>query len=213
MRTLSELDDALDRELAWRRTELQALLGTIRASRGPAVDCLRRGGIALLYAHWEGYSKQALTNYWRFVAKRRLPYKSLRHNFVALGIEAELNRAQGLTETQRLVDRVVRLLTCDEDRALMTDREVDTQSNLNSDVLQDLLARLGLDGSVFVTRSHLIDYSLLRARNHVAHGEYLSISTDDYVGLHHEVLRLIDSMRTLVSNAAATGEYRRSPPP
>jgi hypothetical protein len=41
----------------------------------------------------------------------------------------------------------------------MTEREIDTQSNLTSEVLEELLERLGLDGSPLATKHHFIDFS------------------------------------------------------
>jgi hypothetical protein len=209
MRTLGELEEALDSDLAWRRTELHSLLSSIRNARGPAGDCLRRGGAALLYAHWEGYTKNALTVYWRYVARRGLAYRDLNYNFVALGIERELKRNQERRAGTKIISRVKRILSCDDDRALMTDREIDTQSNLNSKVLEELLECLGLDGSPLATKHHFIDFSLVKPRNSIAHGEYLDLSVDAYAEAHTEVLNLMDTVRNIVSNAASNGMYRR----
>lgn len=210
MRTLGELDEALDSDLAWRRTELQSLLSSIRTTKGPAGDCLRRGGAALLYAHWEGYTKNALTAYWRYVARRGLAYKELNYNFVALGIERELSRGQGNKAGTKIISRVRRILSCDNDRAIMTEREIDTQSNLSSEVLEELFERLGLDGSPLATKHHFIDFSLLKPRNSIAHGEYLDFSSEAYIDAHDEVLGLLNMVRNIVSNAASNGAYRRA---
>jgi len=209
MRTLEELDDALDADLAWRRTELHSLLSSIRVERGPAGDCLRRAGAALLYAHWEGYTKNAFENYWKYVARRGLRYKELSFNFVALGIERELTRNQGDGNISKLIGRVRRIMACHDDRALMSARDIDMQSNLNSEVLSELFEKLGLDGSLLVTKHHFIDFSLLKNRNSIAHGEYLMLSVDAYTEAHTEVLNLMGSVRNIVSNAASTGQYRR----
>jgi hypothetical protein len=209
MRTLGELDIALDYDLAWRRTEMHSLLSSVRTANGPAGDCLRRAGITLMYAHWEGYTKNALLNYWKYVARRGLSYKDLNYNFVALGIERELARAQGAGATEKMIVRVQRIMGCDDDRALMNERDIDTQSNLNSDVLSDLFQKLGLDASSLETKFHFIDFSLLANRNSIAHGEYLPLSVTDYSEAHGEVLDLLNAVRNIISNAASTRQYRR----
>ena len=61
VRTINELQDALDSTLSWRRVELSALKGMIeqhesRSQSLPAGRSLRRAGIAMLYAHWEGFT-------------------------------------------------------------------------------------------------------------------------------------------------------------
>lgn len=209
MRTLGDLEDTLAQDLAWRRTELHSLLAAVRVEKGPAGACLRRGGLALMYAHWEGYTKNALSSYWKYVARRGLSYKELGLNFVALGVERELKRSQGATSTGVSIARVKRLMGCAEDRALLNDREIDTQSNLNSEVAADLFMKLGLDDSHLITKHHFIDFSLLRSRNSIAHGEYLSIDPEAYAEMHHEVLALMAIVRSMVSNAASTERYLR----
>jgi hypothetical protein len=92
----------------------------------------------------------------------------------------------------------------------MTEREIDTQSNLSSEVLEELLERLGLDGSPLVTKHHFIDFSLLKPRNSIAHGEYLDFSSEAYIDAHDEVLGLLNMVRNIVSNAASNGAYRRA---
>ena len=131
-----------------------------------------------MYAHWEGYTKNALSNYWKYVARRGLMYKELSYNFVALGIERELARAQGSGATTKLIGRVKRIMGCSDDRALMSERAIDTQSNLNSEILSDLFQKLGLDLSPLSTKFHFIDFSLLSNRNSIAHGEYLPLSVE-----------------------------------
>lgn len=203
------MDDTLARDLAWRRTEMQYMRSSIRDTSGPASDCLRRGGVALLYAHWEGYTKNALSAYWDYVATKKLSYQELSLNFMALGIERELNRVQSATTVTRLIGRVERLLSCHNDRALMSERDIDTQSNLNSEVLAGLFEKLNLDISQLVTKSNLIDANLLKARNSIAHGEYLPVTKEAYEELHTEVMSMMTIVNTIVSNAASTAQYRR----
>ena len=95
MRTLAELEDDLAQELAWRRTELHSLLSEIRTARGPSLSCLCRAGVALLYAHWEGLTKHALSQYLRYVARRRLTLRELNDCFVAMALNAKLAKTRG----------------------------------------------------------------------------------------------------------------------
>nr|WP_152332337.1 MAE_28990/MAE_18760 family HEPN-like nuclease [Micromonospora purpureochromogenes] len=173
MRTLDELEDSLANDLAWRRTELHGLLAQARSARGPVQTSLCRAGVALLYAHWEGYSKHALSQYLRFVARRKLKLYELQDCFAAMALEAEMAKAKSLTRTDQATHRVRLLRESAESRMFLPSKDgVDTQSNLNSDVTCDILRSLGLDPKPFEIKSMLIDYSLLRARNKIAHGEW-----------------------------------------
>jgi hypothetical protein len=85
---------------------------------------------------------------------------------------------------------------------------INTKSNLNSEVLRQITATLGLDYADYVTKEKLIDEKLLRTRNEVAHGQYLLIGYQQYVSLHDEVLGLIQLFFNQVDNAASMAAYR-----
>ena len=91
----------------------------------------------------------------------------------------------------------------------MSDRDIDTKSNLNSQVLRELLTKLSLDSTDFETKLHFLDFSLLGARNQIAHGEHVEITKSAYEEYHFEVLELIELVRLTVSNGASTRQYRR----
>lgn len=210
MRTLEDLQDALDHELAWRRVEIQAMRSVGRGLQAVAQDAVCRAGVAMLYAHWEGYVRAALAAYLSYVARRRLKYRELSPAFVARGVEYEVKRI-GATETQRGVKRAQFFIDNEDTRARFSPKEpVDARSNLSSEVCQDLLVSLGLDDGVLSTKRKLIDYHVVQARNEVAHGNYLTIAWTDFVTLQDEVLGLLSALRLLVLDAAENQQYRRS---
>src|SRR5690348_9055536 len=90
-----ELYDKLSEEMAWRKKELATISTMMQRnlSNPRMLEVSIRSGIALLYAHWEGFIKNAGTYYLDFVATKALPYKELTSNFIALSMKAELNKA------------------------------------------------------------------------------------------------------------------------
>jgi len=59
----------------------------------------------------------------------------------------------------------------------------------------------------------LVDESLLKRRNRIAHGQYLEIEADAFDDLVEEVLELLRWFKTDLENALATQAYLRPAAP
>ena len=212
IRSLTQLTEALDNDLAWRKRELTTvnlmLSNPRRHQRGP----LLRAAICLLYAHWEGFIKTAATSYVSFIAHRGLSYRDLTSNFVALGLRAEIREA-GQSSRPTIHTAIVSKLLSDlsDNAELDWENSVNARSNLNSETLKEILALLGLDERGYLSKGPLLDEKLLANRNRVAHGERVEIDYDDYGVLHSEIIQLANWFNTDVQNAAVTEQFRRSP--
>lgn len=89
-RTLLELSSELDEQIAWRRKEIGTLAFSVRGTRGLDQVVNARAATCLLYAHWEGFIKQAAEAYLSYVAVRRLSRGALAGAFRAIIYKAEL---------------------------------------------------------------------------------------------------------------------------
>jgi hypothetical protein len=172
------------------------------------INCHIRSGIALIYAHWEGFVKAAGTAYLTYIASQRLTYSELANNFVAIATKRLLNDAR---ESNKMIiyAKVVELFTSG-----LTDRcnlptEIETKSNLSSEVLKEIIYILGLDYGEYATKAKLIDETLLKSRNHIAHGKYLVMDLEEFTDLHRATINLMDLFSNQISNAASTKAYQR----
>ena len=209
IRSLLELNQFLDGELGWRKKELttvKLMLGSLRPHERRA---MLRAGLCLLYAHWEGFVKNAAISYVTYVSTRGLKYCELTPNFVALGLRGKIKES-GASNRSSLHTKLVSLLMSDlKDQAyLIPDTAVDTASNLNFDVFEEVVCVLGLNRHRYLSRKVLIDERLVRNRNALAHGQYLEIEEDEYLDLHSNVIDVVELFRTDLENAAATSAYR-----
>ena len=93
--------------------------------------------------------------------------------------------------------------------AVDCEKIIDTESNLNSRVMEDILCTLGMDDKPYLTKNQLIDRKLLYSRNNIAHGKSLTVDEEDYQDLHSQVIGLIDKFRDDVEKAADKRLYRR----
>jgi hypothetical protein len=214
MRTVEELVKAIGEDLNWRRKELTELRGLIQAHRGELKErVLIRAAVALLYAHWEGFVKRCGTYYLEFVSYQRVDCDKLAANFLALSARARAYEYVKRGDILTGIELAEFYMNCTGKQARVPYKKIiDTQSNLGSTVLKEIVAVLGLDATKFSTRFPFIDSSLVNARNHVAHGEALSVSYVEYETLHSDVMTLIHSFQNEVENSAVTKAYLKAVP-
>lgn len=97
IRTLEHLSDALARDLAWRKKELAALRFACKATKQKdTLNGLYRSSVAMLYAHWEGFIKNASAAYLEYVHFQRLRLAELAPNFAAVAARSMLRAGGGL---------------------------------------------------------------------------------------------------------------------
>jgi hypothetical protein len=212
IRTTDQLIDRIAADLIWRRKELSELRALVQESGGQFRSrVVIRSAVALLYAHWEGFVKKASAYYLEFVASHRLPYKRLAPNFVGLTLRSkffELSVSEKVSGGNTLADFFCTEL--DRQSNVPYRNVIDTKSNLSSKVLLDILSALGLDQAHFLTRLNFIDSNLVNPRNHIAHGEEMAVSVDEYLVLHDDVIALIETYRNEVENSSVMKRYERA---
>lgn len=210
--TPEEFTDALYSALSWRRAELQVLKSLVSELDAGELDkpyarMVLRSGVALLYAHWEGFAKQILQYYLDYVAKRRLRYRELRPELVITAVRPVLERS--VRDKQSLGAFAKKLFSLAESRAsLPKTGVVETGSNLRYERLVEILSALGLDAGPFETRQNLIDVRLCDARNDIAHGGFSVPDRTGLLELIDIVLNMMNELLTQVSNAVAMKAYR-----
>lgn len=209
VRTLSEMQTALDREMAWRIKEI-GVFKVGAGSNGPQRKPFIRAGVALLYAHWEGFIKNSSEIYLSYVESRALSYRDLKSCFVVFGLKGKINT---LVESRKSLPNIEAmdfiLSKMDETAKLQINSAVNTDSNLTSRVFSNIAGSLDIDTSAYATKFNLIDSSLVDRRNKVAHGEYLDIKGSDFSSLVDDVLSLMRLYKTDIENAASLECYKR----
>jgi hypothetical protein len=211
IRTLGMLEEHLDAEFAWRLKELADMRLAIRGGASIPTKTLIRAAVPLAYAHWEGFVKSASLLYVNYVDTLGLRYDQLTNCFVALGMRGELNELLATSQVGLQISVMERITSgLSEKSKLKSPRSIDTQSNLNSRVFENIAVSIGLDTGPYKTRYNMIDESLLGRRNRIAHGEYLELSADAARDLLEEVIDLLRTYRNELSNAAAGKAYLRT---
>lgn len=212
IRTTNQLYDFLSEELAWRKkelTDLKFLIDDHNQSKSKR-SVLLRSGVALLYAHWEGFVKAAATAYLEFIAGQRLKNRDLALHILAVSARPTLNNATGANNITAHLQVAQFFIEHSENECKIPYKDAIRTSNLNYELFQDIGLMLGLDLSLAETSRHLIDERLLKNRNSIAHGEYLPIDQQAYDDLHQEVIKILDLLRNEITNCAIGRKYLRT---
>ncbi len=126
------------------------------------------------------------------------------------GLKRKLNQLSSSKQSRINRDIMDFLLAELSERAvLQVENAVGTESNLSSSVFENIALSIGIDPAPFEAKYHLIDESLLKRRNFIAHGEYHDLAPDDYRNLADEVITLMRDYKTEIENAAVQEKYLR----
>ncbi|WP_336984936.1 MAE_28990/MAE_18760 family HEPN-like nuclease [Asaia sp. HN128] len=210
VRTLGQFQDALDKEMSWRVKEIGVFKVASRRN-SPENKPFIRAGVALTYAHWEGFIKKSSEIYIKYVDHKNLSYRDLKTCFAVFGLKSRLTTLVNSKKSVSNIDAFEFLIKeIDNTAKLDLASAVDTQSNLSSKVFCNIANSLAIDTTPYDTRFNLIDKKLVEQRNAIAHGEYLILSGADFSTLVTEVLELMRQYKTDLENAASLESYRRS---
>lgn len=211
LRTLNELQNQLDRDISWRIKEIADVKLTVKSACGTRETTLIRAGVPLLYAHWEGFVKFAAESYINFVAVKKLNLENLSNNFVALAARQHLDELGGSNRTKLHVSSVEFLRSRLKEQARISPKtKINTRSNLGSQVFEDIAMTVGVDIGRYLSRYNFLDSSLVARRNSIAHGEYLDLDINSYVGLSDNVVELLRWIKTDIQNCASTEKFREN---
>lgn len=223
---LSDVRAQLEVELAWRLDELRLLQNQVGLiSSESDRDRYRKMLVLMLYAHFEGFCKEAWLLYVDTI--NRLGVHRLQaSDAIAAASMSELFRA--LEDPQRKCDEFRRPLP-DETKvhrffrqmefvielrniwrrqvALPEELVVDTEANLSVPQLRKSLFKLGLATDSFEAYEGSI-HRLVNLRHAVAHGAYKQgVSEADYVTFRDAIFDVMNGMSRLIWQALVDRKY------
>lgn len=210
--TDEQFEQSLNEDLGWRRIELSALRQSLHsASRtnpdSPSTRALSRAMVAMCYAHWEGFSKNALASYGKLVVRRKPSISMANEGLVVQHMRRLLKRMESGDQSARIsLSRIARGepgQRLDVDKAIFSD----TKGNLRYATLQELFHLGCLPIDQFELKANLIDKHLCDQRNAIAHGRETSVSADDAIQLCAKAIELIEEMRSILIGHVRTKGY------
>lgn len=199
----------MEESLSWRINEIVALKNLLREDNNvPVVKTL----IVMLYAHFEGFFKDCLECYIKYINSTELLLKMFRDSLITASLNREyaafenMNRkCKELTSippaeeflhrfhrrrelTQKFVsDYLNHIIRIDE-------KIINTKSNLDYSVVQENMYVLGLDYNYFSDKQNTIT-KLVRLRNSVAHGSQREpIEFAEYEKIQRDIFEIMEEI-------------------
>lgn len=163
---------AIVEDIDWRVAELASLRTIPFRYRIDVnhVDILIRYIIPAIYALWEGFVKKSFITYSEELNSLKLQISNVHENLLThaltIGTEFDLNCSRSSFDAKK---RYIKAMKLKYTTTLMLTYEIPTKSNVNFDVINDILMRFNLNSMDKKYKKPL--NKLLRFRNEVAHGE------------------------------------------
>lgn len=182
-----DIEQRADEELVLRYFAVRSFRDEFRGNVKEWLDNFMEAMLwALLYAHYEGYCKFALTVYYDSIRSSGKLTEQLLSPTQAFALDSALRKLRGLPP----VDLLCAIKTFDADhlKRPATFPDVDTESNLWPNVLNQLLEIAGLKIDYIDQNWHKIR-TLVARRNKIAHGERDMIKELDYFLSFEEIIR------------------------
>jgi len=207
--TESEFSQLLVNDRTWRLKEISDLKSAIIRADTALERVLLRALVTICYAHWEGHVRHSAKNYLAYIARRKFRFGDLNNQFLKnyfLPRLAALSKSNhSLLAKCDLLDDILnsspkRYSRCNDDL-------VNTKSNLNSDVLQEICLVCGVPFATFEEQKTFIDIMLLKRRNAIAHGEDTFVHSSDLDDLAAKTISLMRAFGNALDNNVSLKSY------
>jgi len=205
------LIDFIDEKSQLRRRELITLTQLLQTKRKHESNIFCRSAVIIAYAHWEGFVKETAIAYVEYVACKSLRFEQLSPNFKAVACREILLDASRATKRIHPHLRVVEQFTDQASKTIdisyISSSVIDTQSNLNAEVFENICITVGLDYTQrWSTYGPFID-DLVKQRHSIAHGTTLVPQKDYAIEVVTFVEKAIDWFRTDIENSAVRSAF------
>lgn len=208
--TLEQLQDKIDSIVAWRKKELSCLLENVKITNDFSQSVAIRTGYVLTYAHFEGAIKHLATLYLEYVSGQNIEVEKLTMNFLLIGVkEQDLKILYETNKIDKRIEIIRKILDLKTSTNLPLKNVINTESNLKSEVLQNILNIVNFDKSKYELDYNFIDSNLLKTRNLIAHGDKLDATCtfDQFEQCNKKVLKLINDFSKDVYDYAKSKKY------
>lgn len=226
---IEEVRAQLEEELTWRLNEIRFFQNQLSYIRKvEEKNRYRKALVVMLYSHFEGFCKIALSIYATTINQESLVCSGVTDEIVAASLAAvfydfeNTDRKSDIfkrdlpddTRLYRFARQVELISILEKIWALPVNIPVDfvvaTEANLKPAVMRKILYRLGLPHDAFKDNEGKI-HSLLNYRNNISHGTIKDgINEITYQGIHTATIEIMSSLIKILMGALSSAKYLRA---
>lgn len=203
--------DELEEDLRWREAELASLkrLAIVNSGNEVVYRATLRACWALLYAHFEGFTKFA----WEFLLDKieydHVLVKDLSQDFQLLALEKVFRALRGNMASESLWQFFQMALPEEVNKYAIfhSDCRLETESNLWPNVFERECARIGITSTVLEESRSRIK-ALVSRRNDIAHGKRMTIrSVEEYIEYENAAFLILHDLAVQILEVIEDRQY------
>lgn len=200
-------------DLNWRKKELTTIKKMPLKSylNKKEREIVIKYAIPNIYSIWEGFVKFVFRTYINEINTLSLKYEDLNNSVLTHALETKFPQFitgfnRGFSKRCELFDSLFNGLSV----PITIDTKLPTKSNINLEVLNDLLSRFNLEK--FSKKNYEKDLNnILRIRNAISHGENsVIVEMDDIVDSIEKITCLMDELMLRILDGYRDGSYRKT---
>lgn len=203
------MSEAVDR----RREEISLVLRVVSNEEGSVLEQTASiMALPVLYAHWEGFVKEAVAEYVEFVEKQELSLSQAHPTIFSFAMRKRLKALIASGSIERMTDFATWVATRTTEPMRFEDKSIKTGGNLSYTNLKDLCDSLKINVIRLHDDKRKID-GLVSKRNSIAHtGRPMKFDRENVVEDANLVLRLIETFEAILVECVDTELYRLPQP-
>jgi hypothetical protein len=168
--------------------------------------------LPVLYAHWEGFVKEAVSEYIEFVEKQDLHPEQAHPTVFSFAMRKRLRALVASGSIERMTDFATWVVSNARSPLRFEDKSVSTGGNLSYNNLKDLCDSLKIDVVSLRVYERKIN-ALVNRRNNIAHtGRPQKLNRSDVADDAALVLRLIETFEAILKECVEVEQYRLRQP-
>lgn len=198
--------------MQWRRKEISDLKMILRSKKSSLENkVLTKSLVLISYSHWEGFVKNTASKYLELVKFLGLKGSKLSPCLRSAAIFNEI--CSKAISTAAKIELIKDAITdASFVHPINPERQVDAESNLNSEVFQKIILNIGANTNPIELEMPYLDREILNNRNGCAHGDNLFLDPEKGIEIADKCMELMDKFKTMVENMIAQKSYQASIP-